>query len=819
MTTSNIRQHIQQAPQTLSRYLERLFNLDDLFALLMTFVLLVMPALALDAADWPLSLSIVLPTITLSVLFGYVLAQSRYDEFFALLVSTIYGVVFVLLIAAFNQPEGVLASIEIVLTRSFQWVRDAVSGGINQDSLVFSMVVALLFWFFGYNAVWHIFRLDRVWRVVIPPAMILLVNMIVYTGTASLDIYLILFVLMTLLLIVRSNLEAREWDWYVNSVRVPQRLRMQFLSTGAALSLMALLLAWSLPSGNLQQRLDDFQRFLSNDAIRQMSEFWNRLVEPIETEGPATADYYGGDTLNLGGAISLGDQVVMLVDVADEDMPPLRYYWRARVFEVYQGGRWTPSATRRVPDLNPPLEILTNTGVLGGSRVRVDHRVTVSVPSRLYHTLPQPIQISEPGRIDLYRTGNDQDNAAAPMNVSVIRPVNVLETGESYQAVGAMSVASAFDLRSAGTDYPDWVRNPSAYNQGISPRVAGLARQIVDEAGATTPYDQAKAIESWLRRNIAYDEQIPRPPQGVDTVEWFLFQQQSGYCTYYATSMIQMLRSLEVPARMAAGFSQGESSTETGQYVVRERDAHTWVEVYFPGYGWVEFEPTAAEDPLTREGDLDQVPRQAGSQAEPTTTPTPLPSPTPPASPSPEPDQPQPELQATMTATPNPTMTATPVIVPTERPPVQPPDPPSPGFLNFLLPALGIAGLIFGSMLLLVLLALLIYWWWEWRGLRDLSPVGRAYARLERYTGLLGLHSANDQTPDERRAQIVRALPAIERPVTYITRAYIIERYANRPVQESDPEHPADYAWQQARSEILRRWLRDKLSWLWFIRD
>jgi hypothetical protein len=147
---------------------------------------------------------------------------------------------------------------------------------------------------------------------------------------------------------------------------------------------------------------------------------------------------------------------------------------------------------------------------------------------------------------------------------------------------------------------------------------------------------------------------------------------------------------------------------------------------------------------------------------------------------------------------------------------VQPPEPPPDDFLSFLLSALGVAALIFGSVLLLVLLALFVYWWWEWRGLRDLSPVGRAYARLERYMRLVGVHSPDDQTPDERRAQIIQALPAIERPVTYITRAYIIERYANRPMQDARTEEATDHAWQEARSGILRRWLS---KWLWFLRD
>ncbi|MCA9914861.1 MAG: hypothetical protein KC496_16020, partial [Anaerolineae bacterium] len=404
-------------------------------------------------------------------------------------------------IAAFNQSLNPVRGIETVIGRSIEWIFDAATGGINQDNLVFSMLVAVLFWFFGYNAAWHIFRIDRVWRVIIPPGLILLVNMVVYTGENPLDWYLLAFVMMALLLVVRSNLDAREWDWRVNGVRVPQRLNRQFIGAGAVLALVALLTAWAIPSGALQRQLDEFQQFLASDPIQKVTEFMSRLVEPIESEGPATTDYYGGDSLNLGGAIRLGDQEILFVDAPTE----YRYYWRSRVFERYVDGRWSPSATRRVPDLSPPLSIIMPAGSEGG-RVTVSQTFTMGIPSRLIYTAPQPLSVSLPGRIDLLRTAGDQDDPNSAMNISVIRPTQVIDRGESYTALSAISVASADQLRSAGTDYPEWVANPNAYPGGISGQVAGLTQQIIAEAGATTPYDQAKAVETWLRTNITYNE-------------------------------------------------------------------------------------------------------------------------------------------------------------------------------------------------------------------------------------------------------------------------------------------------------------------------
>lgn len=787
----------------------------DITSLLVTGVLLLMPALALNAAEWPLQLSIALPVLFLSLIFGYFLSRSRYNELYALIVSGLYGIIVVLLVSAFAQSWNPLNGLSIVITRAFEWIVDAFTGGINQDNLVFTMVVSTLFWFFGYNAAWHIFRIDRVWRVIIPPALILMVNMVVYAGEASLDIYLMVFALMALLLIVRSNLDAREWDWYVNGVRVPQSLRRQFVAVGTGISLLALSLAWLVPSGNLQERLNDFQEFLASDPVRQFAEFWNRLIEPIESEGPATSDYYGGDSLNLGGAIRLGDQVIMLIAAPAEQ----RYYWRSRVFERYSDGRWVPSATRRVPDLTAPLTILQPAGGDLG-RININQTITMNSPSRLIYSAPQPLSVSVGGRIDLLRTNGDQEDANSPMNVSVIRPERVIERGQSYTVTSAMTVASAFDLRAAGTTYPDWVLNPSANAVGVTGRVAGLAREIVTNDGASTPYDQAKAIETYLRQNITYNEAIVAPPDGVDPIEWFLFEVKEGYCTYYATSMVAMLRSLGIPARMAAGFAQGEYDASLGQFIVRERDAHTWVEVYFPGYGWVEFEPTSAQSPLTRDGD--EIPPEQNNTGEatqePTITPTHAPTSTPEATPTQPDNQGQSQdAPATMTPTPSPTPTATPVILPTIAPPITMPDAPQYDFFSFLVQAIGLAFAVFFIILLLVLLLLFIAWWWEWRGMGGLSPISRAYARLMRYMRLIGFRVGDNETPEERRKGIIRKLPQAERPVTAITRAYTIERYSGKPegtVESARNNQIADQAWPDARRNILMRWLRKFVPFL-----
>ncbi len=819
MTLSQLRQAPtprRRSQSNFLRNLEDLFTSGDVLVLFIVTALLLTAPLSLQAADWPLNMGVIVPITILSAAAGLILSRSQFGELLALVISVTYGFCFVLLLTALSVDTSIGRGVYDVFVRTTTWIVDAFTGGINQDDMVFTLLVAILFWFLGYNASWHTFRIDRVWRVIIPPGLILTTNAVFYTGDANLEVYLVLFLFLSLMLIAQSNLDARRWEWLTSGIQAPGSLRRQFLAVGSFLALVTILIGWIIPSGNLQNQLDEFQEFLQSDPLTEISEFWNRLFSPVDAQGPTTTDYYGGDSLELGGAIRLGEQTVFLVDAPTG----IRYYWRSRVFDTYNNGNWTPAADTRLTDSTAPFNINVEPDA---ARFPVKQEYTIALNgTRILYTAPQPLSIDLPTRTDLRYTSSDNSDPNRAMNVSVIRPTRVIRRGETYTATSLVSMASAAQLRTAGINYPDWVTQLYLFvSSSITDRTRQLALEIITEAQATTPYDQAKAIERYLRANIIYNESIPTPPSGIDPMEWVLFDYKQGYCNYYATAMIVMLRTLGIPARMAAGFAQGVYDNNEAAFVVSERDAHTWVEVYFPGYGWVEFEPTAAQAPLEREGDssvTDQPIAPPAASPTPTITPSPEPTvtPDPTATPPDEPtndDNSNPPIPPTVTPTPTATPTATPVIVPTQPSPIEP-EASNP--IELVLPAIGLLLLgLLAFVLLLVFLAF-VYWWWEWRGMGGLSPITRAYARLERYVGLIGIRLGSQETPEERRRTIVRQLPQAERPVTAITRLYTTEKYSNRsqnPTQEQRTLDIVDQAWPDARSSILGRWARRFTPW------
>jgi transglutaminase-like putative cysteine protease len=167
-----------------------------------------------------------------------------------------------------------------------------------------------------------------------------------------------------------------------------------------------------------------------------------------------------------------------------------------------------------------------------------------------------------------------------------------------YEADSDIARPSAVQLRSAGSSLPQFV---SAYLQfpALDPRIPQLAAQI--SASASNNYDKAVAVETYLKTHYGYTLQLLRSPV-ADPLANFLFERKQGHCEYFASSMAVMLRTLHIPSRVVNGFRSDEFNDVSGNYVVRAKNAHSWVEAYFPGYGWITFDPTPGGEIGTPEG-------------------------------------------------------------------------------------------------------------------------------------------------------------------------------------------------------------------------
>jgi protein-glutamine gamma-glutamyltransferase len=159
-----------------------------------------------------------------------------------------------------------------------------------------------------------------------------------------------------------------------------------------------------------------------------------------------------------------------------------------------------------------------------------------------------------------------------------------------YEANSLVPIPPSAAVRQAGSDYPDSIRKMYLQLPSLDPRIPELAKQIT--ARDIDPYDQARSIEGYLRSHYGYTLDLSGTPQQADALAYFLFQKRAGHCEYFAAAMTVMLRTLDIPARYINGFQTGEFNDVAGDLVVRASDAHSWVEAYFPGFGWLTFDPT-----------------------------------------------------------------------------------------------------------------------------------------------------------------------------------------------------------------------------------
>ena len=335
-----------------------------------------------------------------------------------------------------------------------------------------------------------------------------------------------------------------------------------------------------------------------------------------------------------------------------------------------------------------------------------------------------------------------------------------------YEVTGLASTASPDALREASTDYPAWVTD--RYLQlpdTITDRTRSLASELV--ASQPTVFDAASAVEQYVRSTIAYREDIEAPPDGQDVVDYVLFDSQEGYCEYYASAMAVLLRAEGIPTRVVGGYYPAPYDADEGGNLYREKNAHLWVEVFFPEFGWIPFEPTANRDEL-QYGDF--TPPEA--QAEPTPIPTPVPTPEPAiATPAPAEQQ------------------------------VPPPTTPS-GPRELLSNPARVAGWV-GIALLIALLGGTITAAVAWfGGFRGLSPVSGMYARALKAGNWLGVPPAASLTPHEFAERVGRVAPSAQGPVRTVSDIYTQELYGNtRP--DANQLQRARSAWSELRSIAL----------------
>jgi transglutaminase-like putative cysteine protease len=288
------------------------------------------------------------------------------------------------------------------------------------------------------------------------------------------------------------------------------------------------------------------------------------------------------EKVDLGavGSVKLDNTVVMRIEFPDrKGALSERVYFRGISYDAYDGRSWSNTLRLRQP-LNRTREgefvVPVARHAETGPGFRQDILVEALDTSVLFGI---PFVESVKGAFPIVQVDGMGDVSLPYVPASRTQ----------YTVYSVPTRLSGNDRARGAMNYPEAIRQRFLQLPVLSSRVAELARQVVQRESSV--YSRVAALERHLKQNYQYSLDVGTAPT-TNPVEEFLFVRKTGYCDHYATAMVMLLRTQGIPARLATGFAQGEWNEVGGYYTVRQRDAHAWVEVYFPDAGWVTFDPT-----------------------------------------------------------------------------------------------------------------------------------------------------------------------------------------------------------------------------------
>lgn len=655
-------------------------------------------------------------------------------------------------------------------------LRGVIVGGFTSTAapgseMVFLFYLSFLCFFLGYFGAWLTYRAHLPWLVALVYCAIMMVNL----NYVKIDLsYLVVILLGALiLLIARIQLVNQLSGWMNEGLHTDslwlQNITRRFMQITTIFALLALPLGWLLPivgqpaSGvTFWNNLDNAWTNLTHGQLSLQGS--GTLFQPYQ---PA-ANFFG-DQLSISGSVNLpSGEVLYYTSTAH----PQAQYLEGFTYDHFDGHTWTTMFSNQNQPY--PANVSFTPDAPGTSNYnQVTTSVTILLPpegTRHYIFAPTQPTSFDVGTV-LYGSGI----------TTAWTQQNPLTAGEHYQATSFVPSVSSQDLSTVPLPQSDldvWSSDPNyaQLNQyyietptDLSPNVQRTAMQWTQ--GATNEYAVAEMLATHLNDSTQFSYSVSNPPvpSNVDAVDWLL-QTRRGYCTYYATAMTIMARLLGVPARVVNGFSLGHYDAQRKVWVVDGNDAHSWVQVYFPGFGWINFDPTP------------------GFSANGTTGPQPTPSPAPTQHPRPTPTapggHPTPGTQHTPTTGSGTGGNSADAIVRQTL------------FLGFSL-------VVFLFSLVMLCIAIFRY---RSRNLTGgNSVVSAMFWRICRIASLAGLPPRQWQTPYEYTRTLTRHYPQARDPLRRLAELFVRERWA-APHQAPGAAEARDLQklWPRVRNSLLR---------------
>lgn len=481
--------------------------------------------------------------------------------------------------------NGLIRSIE-------SWVQTFGSGPVADNSLAIGFIWGFTLFLIAAWAAWMIRR--NSWTLIgLLPGIALLAFDVYYTESSSGLIWLLLLAFFLINLQAIQNFMSASSRWHSHK-NYKTQIEPRLLFYVVLIAIILVLVGAYTPSISIQKVVLEVNRMFekNNNAVAESL--------GLDASGYSPGEMLSEESDNLSSRHiiippkDLTTDVIMTIEVEgyralqeemylnDEIKPLIRYYWKSQSFDQYTGQLWNVSSSV-MSDVEAGELVNSNVGSRSENYEFVRQYVTRIRKTESVYATGELRYLDRPARIIL--NGHEEFVGAAT-------------AASKYTAESQVLLVPVGELKNASTNYADEIREyylqlPAEFPQ----KVRDLAFEIT--SGQNNPYDKALALETFLRQ-YPYSLDVPVPPIDKDIADYFLFELQKGYCDYFATTMVVMARSVGIPTRLVVGYTRGEFDFETNSFVVIEKNAHSWVEVFFPDIGWVEFEPTSNQPDINR---------------------------------------------------------------------------------------------------------------------------------------------------------------------------------------------------------------------------
>ena len=521
-----------------------------------------------------------------AVFLAWLLNKTRWKTAVSLLYSLFVSMVFIVQFVGRIVPIQNNLSFEnwlqqsnwqmfLFIERLSLWSQSLLANRAVTDDGFASVLLIFYVWLGSFWLVFSFLRFKNKWLAILP--LLVQITLNVYNGGQQ-TLILLTALVIAFCLVAAGFFKNQEHQWQLEKLDFPGELWLDWAFSTVLLSVLVVSLAGFAPTVTTQegwQKISDWVQEVRSARQTPVA------VQPVVSSGNSSGNTGGGgteeqrilppDVTLVGTPLIQKEGTAMWVRVADSTPRD----WRTAIYTSYNGRGWEEAV--RDPNIQEP---------------RAPGKVP---PGR--KALIQEFVLQENFGTRLFAANEPVQPLSDGISIQYLYPDDsgvLFGNLRRYQIISWVPDVNEENLRNDHGNIPLEISN--VYLQlpeSLPERVRSLSDRLAGEQ--PTAYDISVAVQNYLRESVPYDLNTPLPAAGQDVVDYFLFEAPSGFCSYYASAMVVILRTQNIPARIVTGFASGAYQEEEGYFYVPIKALHAWVEVYFPSYGWIPFEPTPSQ--------------------------------------------------------------------------------------------------------------------------------------------------------------------------------------------------------------------------------